>query len=947
MKKGFMRPLAACVVAAAMLLASLAPFAVTVRAEEDGIIIPDLGGRVIRIATQERGGFGFMGPLHPTDDEFIDADPEDANYHRLQLQIANRIRVEEMFNIVIDPVHIPGGQFINRYREAALAGELLADIVENSQAQQFTAANSGYILPLDVLAAQAYEQFGVRLNFVNEQTTAWPWLEIFGHIWSVGRPLPVASPPAGIVVNLDLIEAFGAPCPVEAYDRGEWNWDTFREIMVATTQDTTGDGNIDHWGLTGDLGSLIGHLIVGNDGFMLHDDTLLLGYTDPEAMEALEFLYEIMNNWWTTSDPDHANPARGGTNAQFFGEGRSAMGIGWPSMIRDMPINQGLTTNLTFMSMPMGPNNTSGFTTTGMLRNAVMVLDGAEDPEILAWIIDELFAWPGEDWYELEYTFDRDGWAASFMPDQASLDRLFDIGLRQMRLDLGQLIGVVGAYHNNMIDAWFLGEMTVAQAVEFWRQERQDFVDNFFGLIEPREVVVPDLGGRVIRIGTQERGAFGFLGPLHATENEFIDANPEDGNYHRLQLQIANRLRVEEMFNIIIEPIHVPGGQFINRYREAALAGELLADIVENSQAQQFTAAHSGYIHALDVLAANLYETNAALLSFMTDRHHTWPWLEFFGNVWSIGRPLPVGSPFGIVVNLDLIEAFGAPCPIEAYEAGEWNWDTFREIMVATTQDTTGDGNIDHWGLTGDLGTLIGSLIIGNDGFFLHEETLLLGYTDPEVMEALEFLYEIMNNWWTTSDPEHANPARGGTNANFFGEGRSAMGIGWPSMIRDMPVNQGLTTNLTFMSFPMGPNNTSGFTTSGGLRNAVMVLEGAEDPEYLLWIIDELFKWSGDDWYELEYTFDRDSWAAAFMPDEASLHRLFDIGLNQSRLDLGSLIGVVGAYHNNMIDAWFLGEMTVAQAVEFWRQERQDFVNEFFGLVDDEYEEVEEEVEEE
>jgi len=446
---------------------------------------------------------------------------------------------------------------------------------------------------------------------------------------------------------------------------------------------------------------------------------------------------------------------------------------------------------------------------------------------------------------------------------------------------------------------------------------------------EPEGPAIPDLGGRVIRISTQERGVFGFLGPLHPEENEFRDADPDSAHYFRESMQIANRLRVEEMFNIVIEPIHTPGGQFANVFRESALAGERVADIWEAGGGQNLIGATSGYIYPLDVLAARLYAETGATVSFMTDRHTSWPWLEFDGHYWSIGRPLPTMSNTGFLLNMDIIEQFGAPNPVELYERGEWTWDALRQVLEMTTQDTTGDGTFDVWGFSGSIPSLIGQLIIANGGRFVEPADLTLGHTTPQAMEAMEFAYEIMSNWWTPGDLEAEFLTRGGHNDMFFREGLSAIGIGWPGILGNI-LDAGEEINYNWVAIPPGPRNTDGLTTSGGLRNGVMVIEGAEDPHYLLWILDELFAWPGDEWYELEFTFDMD-WARRFMPDEAAVQRLFDIGYRQVHVDIGSLAGLTGGLHNDMAEAWFHGEMTVAQSVEYWRAERQAAIDEWFG----------------
>ena len=438
---------------------------------------PDLGGRVVRISTINAGINGFLGPLTP-DAEFVAPNPEDAHYHRVGLQYNNRLRVEEAFNIVIEPILMSGGSSHERVSLAVLAGEIFADIVEDTPPQNFRNMINGYIYSINDLAELLP---GVDLDILTTQHTSWPHLEIWGHIWAMGRPLPVMNN-SGVLVNLDIIEAFGAPNPVELYERGEWTWDAMRQIMEMTTADTTGDGNIDTWGVSGNLNDAIRHLMAANDAWMVDPDTLTLGHPTPAGMQALDFVYEIMMNWWMPGDFGDASPARGSTPNNFaFAQGRTALAIATTSAtLNNMITRDGLEGNVTWVAHPKGPNNTSGHTSCNAPRHGSTVHIGTEDPHYLLWILDQLWAWPGDEWYELEFQADLE-WARRFMPDEAGVQRIFREGIYGVRVDLGQLAGLMGGFHNNMVESWWNGSMTVAQSVEYWRQDRQEAINVAFG----------------------------------------------------------------------------------------------------------------------------------------------------------------------------------------------------------------------------------------------------------------------------------------------------------------------------------------------------------------------------------------------------------------------------------------------------------------------------------
>ena len=437
----------------------------------------------------------------------------------------------------------------------------------------------------------------------------------------------------------------------------------------------------------------------------------------------------------------------------------------------------------------------------------------------------------------------------------------------------------------------------------------------------------PDMGGRVMRISSGANSNFGFMGRLTDT-SEFFVPDPEGGDYARLRLQYDNRVRVEEAFNIVIEPVAMGGGTAFDVMTVAFLAGEIYADAMNMSTGPAIRSMLAGYIYPLDVLAARL----PVELDLFTTQYTAWPCLVVDGHTWNMARPLPSMNNAGIFVNLDIIEAFGAPNPVELFYAGEWTWDAMRQIMEMTTADTTGDGNIDTWGASGSLNGAIRHLMIANDAVTLDVSTLELGHTTPEAMAALQFVYDIFaNGWWMAGDWAHETPSRGmAANDLSFGRGLSALGIGTTPGNINNQLQDGFNANLSWVPFPAGPNNTSGYTSESGGRGGAGVLVGVEDPHYVLWILDELFAWPGELWYEMEFTADME-WARRFMPDEASVQRIFREGMYGQRIDLGYRTGITGPLHQNMVENWWNGTMTVAQSVEYWRAERENAAHEFFG----------------
>ncbi len=114
-----------------------------------------------------------------------------------------------------------------------------------------------------------------------------------------------------ITFNRTLFEYEGLEAPDELYLKGEWTFDKFLEAGRALTQDTDGDGEIDQWGFSGYYGDTMSHFLITNHGALLNIDQankkVTSGLKNPETLEALTYLGEMMNNanpMWLLDDSE-------------------------------------------------------------------------------------------------------------------------------------------------------------------------------------------------------------------------------------------------------------------------------------------------------------------------------------------------------------------------------------------------------------------------------------------------------------------------------------------------------------------------------------------------------------------------------------------------------------------------------------------------------------------
>lgn len=102
-------------------------------------------------------------------------------------------------------------------------------------------------------------------------------------------------------------------------------------------------------------------------------------------------------------------------------------------------------------------------------------------------------------------------------------------------------------------------------------------------------------------------------------------------------------------------------------------------------------------------------------------------------SLWGVPRDV---STFAFYLNNDLIAEAGAPDPRELAEAGEWNWDSFREVAEAVDglgEDIAGFGINNWWA---NPGVWINSA----GGSFFNEDRTASNVGSDESMAGLEFL---------------------------------------------------------------------------------------------------------------------------------------------------------------------------------------------------------------
>jgi hypothetical protein len=176
----------------------------------------------------------------------------------------NMRRVEREFNISIRSPVVAWDQLYPRLATSVRAGSPVGDLVRLHGSATFQAIISEVIMPAGQFTTAESDLLSLH-RWVVPQTI------MDGQIWSFRRNEPLVEVQA-LGVNLNIIEDIGAESPVSLWERGAWDWQAMREIMLMATRDLDGDGEIDQFGISGDPNQIFLNLVGANDGVLVNPD---------------------------------------------------------------------------------------------------------------------------------------------------------------------------------------------------------------------------------------------------------------------------------------------------------------------------------------------------------------------------------------------------------------------------------------------------------------------------------------------------------------------------------------------------------------------------------------------------------------------------------------------------------------------------------------------------
>jgi multiple sugar transport system substrate-binding protein len=195
-------------------------------------------------------------------------------------------------NITVEPEIVPfDDHFTKLQRE--FAGGNAADVFHLNAAWASAFAYGKQLLPVDDLLAKAGLK---RDDFIKES------LDIYEHLDGKLYVVPFYMDSMGFAYNQDLLAKAKVPTPKDLQAQGKWDWNALRDMAKELT---SGDGPDRVHGFLAQNDGQTGYFnfIFGNGGELWNADRTRTALDQPPAMEALQFMADLILKDKTSPDP--------------------------------------------------------------------------------------------------------------------------------------------------------------------------------------------------------------------------------------------------------------------------------------------------------------------------------------------------------------------------------------------------------------------------------------------------------------------------------------------------------------------------------------------------------------------------------------------------------------------------------------------------------------------
>lgn len=177
-----------------------------------------------------------------------------------------------------------------------------------------------------------------------------------------------------------------------------------------------------------------------------------------------------------------------------------------------------------------------------------------------------------------------------------------------------------------------------------------------------------------------------------------------------------------------------------------------------------------------------------------------------------------------VVYNRATVENLGLEDPVDLFEAGEWNWDTFKSMLTDFV-----DVEAEQYGLDGWFNEKPLMLTSGVPAIEMKDGKVVHNLMDPDLERAMNFMYDL-NTSGLVLDKSLFNWAE---HPEFIGEGRELFYIGGMYVLEGAPEiwteTFGSQEDVMFVPLPKDPKSEQHYVPAG--MEAYSLCKGASNPE--------------------------------------------------------------------------------------------------------------------
>ena len=379
--------------------------------------------------------------------------------------LAHLQQIKRDFNVEIEFIHANWAQIRDQLGPAIMAGDVFADVFGFAHRNLWPQVTQGYLLPLNEALEEIdyYNRLPEYARTYLRESANWN-----GHLFGFGIHL---GRPFGLLWNKSLFEREGLPNLYELYNDGDWTWDAFRDIVENVTRDTTGDGEIDLWGFTGNDDLNLWLRTNATTGLRFEDNRPVVPMQEEAAMDTALFLHDLISRELIYSR------AHRGERRDIFNEGRSAMHIGPPGYYTGIPEDS--QDEFGYVPMPKGPAADRHVAPDGgYIRQLRIPINTEHDPAALIELTSALLQHI-EPYTDIQADYDElvNNFAMGAQ-DFESIES-YEYMLHNMEMDFFHINSIT----SNVRAAW-AGEISVAAGIEQGLQADQARMDDAFDAIE-------------------------------------------------------------------------------------------------------------------------------------------------------------------------------------------------------------------------------------------------------------------------------------------------------------------------------------------------------------------------------------------------------------------------------------------------------------------------------